>query len=257
MVQIDFSENFSCKYDREVQSAHFGGSKGQVSLHTGILYLGPGPTPRVVGFCSISDNTDHTPAGIWAHLKPVLQKHCPPAKVKKLHFVSDGPTSQYRNKSNFATTMQHHINNTYKRTTWNFLESGHGKGPADGIGAAIKRNADAYIASSNTVAGENRAIVDAATMYRALIRQGTTLDLFLIDEEEFQASSAQLRSMNPNGVPGTMKLHQVIFDKPGTIKYRDVSCFCDNCEHDFTQFQLLDKVDKSTDENNNVINKDR
>ena len=152
--------------------------------------------------------------------------------------------------------MQHHINSTYKRTTWNFLESGHGKGPADGIGAAIKRNADAYIASSNNVAGENRAIVDAATMYRALIRQGTTLDLFLIDEEEFQASSAQLRSMNPNRVPGTMKLHQVIFDKPGTIKYRDVSCFCDNCEHDFTQFQLLDKVDKPTDENNNVIDKD-
>ena len=86
LVQIDFSENFSCKYDREVQSAHFGGSKGQVSLHTGILYLGPGPTPRVVGFCSISDNTDHTPAGIWAHLKPVLHKHCPPAKVKKTSF---------------------------------------------------------------------------------------------------------------------------------------------------------------------------
>jgi len=35
---IDFSENYLCKYSSETQSVHFGVSRQQVSLHTGVLY---------------------------------------------------------------------------------------------------------------------------------------------------------------------------------------------------------------------------
>ncbi|XP_050516441.1 uncharacterized protein LOC126891305 [Diabrotica virgifera virgifera] len=34
LIHLDFSENYNCKYNEEVQSAHFGGSKPQLSLHT-------------------------------------------------------------------------------------------------------------------------------------------------------------------------------------------------------------------------------
>ncbi|XP_025828833.1 uncharacterized protein LOC112904017 [Agrilus planipennis] len=37
-LHIDFSENYSCKCFEEVQSHHFGGSRNQVSLHTGVIY---------------------------------------------------------------------------------------------------------------------------------------------------------------------------------------------------------------------------
>ena len=33
----------------------------------------------------------------------------------------------------------------FKSVTWNFLESGHGK--ADGIGAAVKREADRFVSN--------------------------------------------------------------------------------------------------------------
>lgn len=38
LIHIDFSENYGCKYSEEVQSAHFGGSKSQLSLHTVVVY---------------------------------------------------------------------------------------------------------------------------------------------------------------------------------------------------------------------------
>ncbi|KAJ8875480.1 hypothetical protein PR048_023375, partial [Dryococelus australis] len=38
LVHVDFSENYTCKYSKEIQSAHFGGSKPQVTIHTCVLY---------------------------------------------------------------------------------------------------------------------------------------------------------------------------------------------------------------------------
>lgn len=34
IVHMDFSENYACKYESEIQSFHFGGSRQQISLHT-------------------------------------------------------------------------------------------------------------------------------------------------------------------------------------------------------------------------------
>lgn len=38
LLHIDFSENFSCKYFEEIQSIHFGASRKQISIHTGVTY---------------------------------------------------------------------------------------------------------------------------------------------------------------------------------------------------------------------------
>ena len=79
-VHIDFSENYTCRYLEEIQSVHFGGSHRQASLHTGVCYTIKGTT----SFCSISDCTRHDPAGIWAHLQPVL---CGIHGTMKIHQV--------------------------------------------------------------------------------------------------------------------------------------------------------------------------
>lgn len=36
-LHIDFSENYVCKLATEIQAYHFGGSRKEVTLHTGIL----------------------------------------------------------------------------------------------------------------------------------------------------------------------------------------------------------------------------
>ena len=37
-LHIDFSENYGCKLNTEIQAFHFGGSRSQVTLHTVVAY---------------------------------------------------------------------------------------------------------------------------------------------------------------------------------------------------------------------------
>ncbi len=39
-ILVDFSENYSCKLAKEIQSYHFGSSRNQATLHTGVFYVG-------------------------------------------------------------------------------------------------------------------------------------------------------------------------------------------------------------------------
>ena len=38
LIYIDFSENYNCKYNTEIQAIHFGGSREQICLHTGYIH---------------------------------------------------------------------------------------------------------------------------------------------------------------------------------------------------------------------------
>ena len=53
-----------------------------------------------------------------------------------IHLLSDGPTTQYRNKKSFFLLTKFPESGVYQEATWNFTESGHGKEAADGIDAA-------------------------------------------------------------------------------------------------------------------------
>lgn len=89
ICHIDFSENYLLKYNEEIQSFHFGGSRQQISLHTGVLYFYDHETKEVIhkSFCTISENIKHDASAIWAHLQPVLnmaQELVP--SLTELHF---------------------------------------------------------------------------------------------------------------------------------------------------------------------------
>lgn len=144
LIHIDFSENFVCKHNKEIQAMHFGAAKVQVTLHTGVLYLN---NEKPMSFCSISPENQHNPEAIWAHLEPILKyiKNEHP-NVSVIHFFSDGPTTQYRQKKNFYLFSRNLYDYGFSDATWSFFEAAHGKGAADGIGGAIKHNLDLKIA---------------------------------------------------------------------------------------------------------------
>ena len=90
----------------EVQSAHFGSSLWQVTLHTGVIHSSK---YKSLSFCTISDNCDHGPKAVWSHLLPVLrylQQFHPQASI--LHIVSDGPTTE--NNMYLCTVSPHALN---------------------------------------------------------------------------------------------------------------------------------------------------
>ena len=77
----------------------------------------------------ISDEPKHDAGTIFG----ILQKTMPYVNVEGLdqvHYWTDSPTSQYRNKTTFSIVIRHE----YAKAAWNYFEARHGKGPCDGIG---------------------------------------------------------------------------------------------------------------------------
>lgn len=93
--------------------------------------------------CTLSDCLRHDAAAIWAHLLPLIDEALKlNPLIDSIHFLSDSPSSQYRNKSMFYIITKIHTDfRQLHKITWNYSETGHGKGAPDGIGGTLKRTA--------------------------------------------------------------------------------------------------------------------
>ncbi|CAH0719094.1 unnamed protein product, partial [Brenthis ino] len=196
----------------EIQSAHFGVSKNQFTLHTGVIYL-QGNSP--VSFCTISPSLSHDPGAIWALLKPIIEyakERCQMARA--IHFFSDGPSTQYCQKKNFYLFNKIIGQSIFDYGTWSFFEAAHGKGPADGVGGAVKRKLDKLVAYKHD-------IPSAEAAYFLLKSQETEVKIFYIPEEDITA----IQNTIPNdliSLPGTIRVHQIITQNcDGSIFYSD------------------------------------
>ncbi|CAG9786644.1 unnamed protein product [Diatraea saccharalis] len=216
VIVCDFSENYEAKLANEVQSLHFGASKNQITLHTGMVFW----RDESQSFCTISESNNHRPAAIWAHLTPIINiiKNRTP-NVTILHFYTDGPSSQYRQKNNFYLLTEFTKKLGFDYATWSYFESGHGKSVADGIGGCVKRTLDRKVSQGVDVA-------DAEDAHKILNECLKVTKVFLIKESDID----EITEIFPNTVPplkGTLQIHQVVTQKDQTtIKFRNISCFC-------------------------------
>lgn len=221
-VHVDFSENYSLKFAAEVQSFHFGASRQQISLHTSVAYTHNFSTGSItpISVCTISDCLRHDASAIWAHLVPLVQHilHVNPF-IDTLHFLSDSPSSQYRNKYMFFIISQ--IRQDFPqitRITWNYSEAGHGKGAPDGVGAVLKRTADRMV-----VFGAD--IGTYCQFYELLLRSVENVTIKKVEECDIIAKE-KLVPKNLKPFMGTLSVYQVLWDVkvPQTI-LRKMSCF--------------------------------
>lgn len=166
---------------------HFGGTRSHVSLHTAVLYT----KDTAMSFCTISESTNDSPQGIWVHMDPVLQQiRTTMTEVKYMHFINDGPTTQYRSKNNFYLINKLiHSKYVLLRSMWNFTEAGHEKGAADGVGAVVKRPADSIVAKGTYI--EN-----AKDLFKHVREKVSKGKLYLIDD----ASIASITFPNSNQI---------------------------------------------------------
>jgi hypothetical protein len=65
--------------------------------------------------------------------------------------TTDGPTKQYRNKSNIYLFCYYMKYFSFQIASYNFSEAGHGKSVADGVGGTIKRTADSVVLMGKVV----------------------------------------------------------------------------------------------------------
>ncbi|CAH2008898.1 unnamed protein product [Acanthoscelides obtectus] len=211
VLHINFSENYSCKCFEEVQCHHFGGSRKQVTLHTGVMYTKTEEEdkPTIMSFCTNS----HTSMSIWTHHPVISNLKTVLPNITTIHFFSDGPATQYRQKLNFYFIFTEIFKYNFVRVTWNFFEAGHGKGAADGIGGYLKRTADKKVATGSDIS-------DSETFFHTL-RNSSKVRLYLVTDNDIENVE---KTVPKNVVPlqGTMQVHQVFTDTPDGLKNKEL-----------------------------------
>lgn len=210
MIQIDFAENYMTKYGKEIQATHFGASKGQLSIHTGVFYVRNVDSVQTATFATVSNNLDHQAHAIWGHMKPILQNILSTREhVQTLHIFSDGPTSQYRNRTNIylwiKTLLEHFPQIT--TATWTYSEPGHGKGPMDGVGGVLKKTADDYVLKGKDV--------KTAADFISVLKHSSVL-LQEIPEDEIEAMK-KLVPENVDPIPGIMNVSKITWQRSSDV----------------------------------------
>ncbi|KAI4785365.1 hypothetical protein KUCAC02_037808 [Chaenocephalus aceratus] len=147
-------------------------------------------------------------------LKDIKTKY---PQVTTVHFWSDGPSKQYKNKKNFFLLSAIPPTLGFEKATWNFFPTSHGKGAPDGIGGTVKRTADNLVLRGNDV-------TDGHTFFEKVSNSLKGVQLHYIVEEDMERYDTLL--IDPlRPVPSTRQIHQVIAHE-NRIHYRQLSCFC-------------------------------
>ena len=230
LVQMDFSENFQCsEASEEVQSAHY--NKPKVTLHPMVVYWRPAGSDNIKhkSIVAVSQVDHHDTDMVVCILKKFLLEELPNIvdhmEIKRIHYVTDSPSSQYRNKGIFLLVVHHKLLFGMD-ATWHLLETGHGKGPCDGIGGTVKRSADEAIA-------QGVVIKDARTFYEWAIGTRGLISYFYIEQDQYDAAVEEMQAVKPllRVVPKTLDIHSVMSDIniPGNVISRETSCSCDGC----------------------------
>ncbi|KAG6461401.1 hypothetical protein O3G_MSEX012609 [Manduca sexta] len=232
VIHVDFSENYSLKYNEEIQSVHFGGSCSQITLHTSVIYLLDPElgTHKTQSYCTLSECNRHDAAAIWAHLIPLIEYILDISPMLDgLHFISDSPSSQYRNKHMFYAISQLYRDfPQIKTVTWNYLEAGHGKGAPDGVGATLKRTADQIVAFGSDIATFDDFV-------KAIKTRIKNIKINIVTEAEILTRTFPIEIKS---FKGTMSVHQVLWSAGCPRMYfRELSCIiCSNdtiCRHGY------------------------
>ena len=217
ICQMDYSENWAGKYPKEISSVYF--DNDQLTLHPmSIQYTdaeGKAQKKSYVGLCA--DGT-HTLASTYAFIIEMIKRvieFLPNLQV--IHFITDSPSSQYRNRS--AVELVRRFPEIFLgiRATWTWLETGHGKGPCDGVGGAMKKKADNLVKSGHVMR-------TAKEFHKVLTKAGIKSQLMLVPQHILNDKKAEVKAWNAPAAKGVMAMHGLVY-KEGTMYMRHTSCF--------------------------------
>ena len=150
VIQVDFAENYSCKYQNEIQSAHW--TNKMVSIFTAVVWYRQQQDGDIItkSFALVSDCTDHDKYSVHVALKTLLgQIFTFIPDIQNMIFFSDGAASQFKQKYTLCniTYLAEEFNVSME---WNFFESYHGK-DVDAIGGLVKKMVWAAVRSGKKV----------------------------------------------------------------------------------------------------------
>ena len=228
----DFSENYKCNFQREVQSAYY--SQESATLHPVITYYRCTTCEKTVqeSLIFISNDLHHDHHLVNMFQKKVAQHLTQTRKLplQTLHRYSDGCACQYKSKGpfsdvsysteDFAFKIQHH-----------FYGTRHGKGASDGEGAVIKSKASKAVMAGTVVISNAEGLYSftkdnlTKSPPEGQCCQPFRRTAFYIPASEVDRERVRIMRT----VKGTRRIHAVKNIEGGVIGARNLSCFCDHC----------------------------
>ena len=221
VVQVDYSENWCHKYMNEISSVYYNNQ--QLSIFPMVMYYhaADGDGIQHKSFAGITEETAHTAPTTVAFIKALISN----AKVLVpgltcIHFLSDSPSSQFRNKRicKFMRMLSTLIGISL---TWTWMESGHGKGPCDGAGGSLKKAADNVVKS-------NQVIRSREEFWNVMEQRNLQITLIQISREAIQDIANEMLTWEDDKVDGIMKLH-IFVNVDGKSMVRETPCFKSCC----------------------------
>ena len=210
VVQIDYAENWNCKFMEEITGVYY--DKNQITIHPMVLnYIDNQNKVSAMSFVGVTGERSHAVPTTFTFIKALIQDlHERLPTLHTIHFVSDSPSSQYRNRK-ICALMAKFPALFHLQSSWNWLESGHGKGLCDGVGGAIKRKAD------NTME------------FCSAIREcETAFTILQISPESISSSKQEVEGWTTPAVKGLMAIHTIV-PAGDMMSVRETSCFRPCC----------------------------
>lgn len=205
IFHLDWSTNLKIQQSRQSQAAFFFDK--QVALHPIVIWQNGGTS----SICTISDHTSHKAAATWVGLNICL-KTIVSEGYTEIVIISDSPTSQYRNRF-IVALLEHFVlsSSAILSVKWIYLEAGHGKGAADGVGAAVK------LKMKNILARANNTDWSAAELKSSYEKDDQTVKLVMYDKQDVEEVKRSEAYQSASKVENIGSCHEIIVTKSKTI----------------------------------------
>lgn len=229
VVQVDFAVNYTCKYQDEIQAAHW--NQEQVTLFTVTIWT-KGTNGNICdSHVIVSDEMVHDKKAVAVFMSLVVdrfvkQKH---PHITRVFVFSDGPSSQFKNKYRYVAHFLHKLHSKV-HIQWIFFATSHGKGVVDGIGGTVKR-----VVWNAVTTRKAPAVVDAQSFSEVASKFSKSVSVFLVKQLEINTISASLclkKCFNAAPfLPGISKFHCIEPHKNGYIQCRQYSYQIDSVKN--------------------------
>ena len=157
---------------------------------------------------------------ILMELRPLIHR----LNIGQVYYITDSPVSQYRNKFIFYIISNHHLI-FGTPAVWNYFEKGHGKGPCDGVGGAVKR--DAAQAAKRGV-----PMADAFQFRDWAMQKESGIQFCFITQMEYDHTNTDVTLIEKRllSVHNTLTLHSIHSgQRIGEVEWRETTCNCVGC----------------------------
>ena len=182
LLTMDFSENYRCQFQDEVQSGYF--DQVQVTLHPSMAYYIENGLLVKHAIVGVSNDGKHDSYLVQAFEDMAFEilRDQPAFKenpISAVHEWTDGCAAQYKGKKGFA----HLSLRKQPAIIRNFFETSHGKGVCDGIGSVVKNSCLRAVVRRKVIIGNATAQPGLFLFFHIEFMNLVNLSLAFIDDE--------------------------------------------------------------------------